>query len=237
LFKILIDSASRSVIIMAPAQLMQLQVLRSALQFIPKRSCNAALRQKLSDIGVPKAGGRLFHTTVKKSGGGDTPWSANFPERTPPFYDGIDPSRKGGPPGGDELSRQGLGPEADNWRNWSPEKMEQETNYLLRLNKSDLDSQEHWVSFGYNYHDRIDDVGQHRLYGFLCIFQLILIVFMANYYPDFKRRDWGHREAYLEIARREALGLPLIDPDYIPPEKMLLPTDEELRALGEEPKI
>ena len=53
----------------------------------------------------------------------------------------------------------------------------------------------------------------------------------------FRRRDWSQREAYLEIARREALGLPLIDPDYIPPEKMLLPSDEELEALGEEPQI
>ena len=52
-----------------------------------------------------------------------------------------------------------------------------------------------------------------------------------------RKHDWAQREAYLEIARREALGLPLIDPDYIPPEKMLLPTDEELAALGEEPEI
>ena len=41
----------------------------------------------------------------------------------------------------------------------------------------------------------------------------------------------------MEMARREALGLPLVDPDYIPPEKMLLPSDEELEALGVEPII
>jgi hypothetical protein len=54
---------------------------------------------------------------------------------------------------------------------------------------------------------------------------------------DFMMRDWTSREAYLEIARREAMGLPLIDPDYIPPSKMLLPSDEELIKMNEEPVI
>jgi len=220
---------------MAPTQLLQLQALRTALQLVSKRSCNAASRQRLTELGVPKTG-RLFHTTVKKFGG-DYSELADMPERYPPFKDGIDPSRKGGPPGGDELLRQGLGPEADNWRNWSPEKMEAETNYLLRLNKSDLDSAEHWVSFGHDYHDREADVATHRTMAFMTVFQIICLTFICNYVPDFKRRDWSQREAYLEIARREALGLPLIDPDYIPPEKMLLPSDEELEALGEEPQI
>lgn len=220
---------------MAPTQLLQLQAMRTALQLVSKRSCNAALRQRLTELGVPKTG-RLFHTTVKKFGG-DYSELADMPERYPPFKDGIDPSRKGGPPGGDELLRQGLGPEADNWRNWSPEKMEAETNYLLRLNKSDLDSAEHWVSFGHDYHDREADVATHRTMAFMTVFQIICLTFICNYVPDFKRRDWSQREAYLEIARREALGLPLIDPDYIPPEKMLLPSDEELEALGEEPQI
>lgn len=41
---------------------------------------------------------------------------------------------------------------------------------------------------------------------------------------------WRQREAYLELARREAKGLPLVDPNLVPAEKMLqyLPTDEEL---------
>jgi len=220
---------------MAPTQLLQLQALRTALQLVSKRSCNAAFRQRLTQLGIPQTG-RLIHTTAKKLGG-DVPESACMPERYPPFRDGIDPSRKGGPPGGDELLRQGLGPEADNWRNWSAEKMEEETNYLLRLNKSDLDSAENWVSLGYDFHNRQEDAAMHRLMGFLTVFQLMALCFYWNYNTDFKKHDWAQREAYLEIARREALGLPLIDPDYIPPEKMLLPTDEELAALGEEPEI
>jgi len=233
---------------MAPAQLLQQQALRAALQLISKRSGNAALRQRLTDVGVTKSG-RLLHTSVKRLGGhGDhhdhskdpfyeVPESATLPERFPPFREGHEPTRAGGPPGGDELARQGLGPEADNWRNWSPEKMETETNYLLKLNKSDLNSPQNWMSFGYDVHDRIKDIAMHRYISFMCFLQIVGVVFIAYYWPYLKYKDWGQREAYLEIARREALGLPLVDPDYIPPEKMLLPSDEELEALGVEPMI
>lgn len=41
-------------------------------------------------------------------------------------------------------------------------------------------------------------------------------------------REWAQREAYLELARREAAGLPLVDPNLIDPSKIELPTDEEL---------
>jgi len=41
-------------------------------------------------------------------------------------------------------------------------------------------------------------------------------------------RAWEKREALLEIARREKLGLPLIDANLIDPSKIHLPSDEEL---------
>jgi NADH dehydrogenase (ubiquinone) 1 beta subcomplex subunit 11 len=44
-------------------------------------------------------------------------------------------------------------------------------------------------------------------------------------------RDWISRESYLELNRRERHGLPLIDPNLIPLERISLPTEEEL---GEE---
>ena len=45
----------------------------------------------------------------------------------------------------------------------------------------------------------------------------------------FYRNDaWCKREAYLEIERRRALGLPLIDANYADPKELYLPTDEEL---------
>ena len=39
--------------------------------------------------------------------------------------------------------------------------------------------------------------------------------------------DWIQREAYLELARREQNGLPLIDRDYVSADTVELPSDEE----------
>jgi len=44
----------------------------------------------------------------------------------------------------------------------------------------------------------------------------------------YRDRSWEKREALLEIARREKLGLPLIDINFIDPNKIHLPSDEEL---------
>lgn len=52
--------------------------------------------------------------------------------------------------------------------------------------------------------------------------------FIMMYFPDHRLRDWTQREAYIELARREALGLPAIDPNLVPPENVHLPTEEEL---------
>ena len=48
------------------------------------------------------------------------------------------------------------------------------------------------------------------------------------YSPDSRYKEWAVREAYIELARREALGLPLIDADLVPRENINLPTEEEL---------
>lgn len=40
--------------------------------------------------------------------------------------------------------------------------------------------------------------------------------------------SWGTREAFLELERREREGLPLVNPNYIDPSQMELPSDEEL---------
>jgi len=40
--------------------------------------------------------------------------------------------------------------------------------------------------------------------------------------------SWRTREAFLELERREKEGLPLVDPDYISSDSMVLPSDEEL---------
>lgn len=43
--------------------------------------------------------------------------------------------------------------------------------------------------------------------------------------------DWAQREAFLEIDRREKLGLPYIDPNLVDPAKITLPSEEELKKL------
>lgn len=41
-------------------------------------------------------------------------------------------------------------------------------------------------------------------------------------------RNWAQREAYLILREREAQGLPAIDSNLIDPDKIELPSDEEL---------
>ena len=52
----------------------------------------------------------------------------------------------------------------------------------------------------------------------------------ANYTRVFQHRmgDWAQREAFLELRRREALGLPPIDANLVEEDKIELPSDEEL---------
>ena len=56
------------------------------------------------------------------------------------------------------------------------------------------------------------------------------IVSEMSYLLFFRNRDWTRREGYLELARRQREGLPLVDRNLIPAEKMaaMLPSDEEL---------
>ena len=46
--------------------------------------------------------------------------------------------------------------------------------------------------------------------------------------PILRAEDWAFREAYLQIARREKSGEPLVSPDYVPIDKIKLPSDEEI---------
>ncbi|VDL97450.1 unnamed protein product [Schistocephalus solidus] len=43
-----------------------------------------------------------------------------------------------------------------------------------------------------------------------------------------QENEWARREAFLELERRRLLGLPLVDPNLIPPERVKLPSKEEL---------
>lgn len=86
-----------------------------------------------------------------------------------------------------------------------------------------------WVSYGFDYTNQEDDVNvTHATFFFSVTCCLILGGFLWAYMPDAQMRDWSQREAYLEIRRREKLGLPLVSPDYIEPNLINLPSDEEL---------
>lgn len=53
-------------------------------------------------------------------------------------------------------------------------------------------------------------------------------IFIFAYVPDYNNKNWAEREAFLELRRREDQGLPLIDPNYIHPSLIKLPSEEEL---------
>jgi len=86
-----------------------------------------------------------------------------------------------------------------------------------------------WVSYGFSEEDEAED--RHALHQ--TMFVCVTIVFVLGctvlaYLPDVRDKDWAQREAYLRLRYREEHGLPPIDPNYIDPSKIILPTDEEL---------
>jgi len=86
-----------------------------------------------------------------------------------------------------------------------------------------------WQSYGFDRHDPEMDINRRNfMMFFLFTITFGLGSFLVAYCPDVRMKDWTQREAYIELARREALGLPLIDPNLIPPEQVELPTEEEL---------
>jgi len=86
-----------------------------------------------------------------------------------------------------------------------------------------------WISFGFHWETEEQDLTVRNFVMFTSVTCLIVLFsFVVSYFPDVKRRHWFQREAYIELARREALGLPLISEDLVPPSSINLPTEEEL---------
>ncbi|XP_043281658.1 NADH dehydrogenase [ubiquinone] 1 beta subcomplex subunit 11, mitochondrial [Venturia canescens] len=86
-----------------------------------------------------------------------------------------------------------------------------------------------WVTYGYSTTDPVLDRIAMHVSSFMAI-SLCLVTggIYLIFAPDPGMREWAQREAYLELRRREALGLPAVDPFYVDPDKVVLPTDEEL---------
>jgi len=86
-----------------------------------------------------------------------------------------------------------------------------------------------WISFGFSQKSEDEDINNRNGVMFFTVTLLLVMgSFFLGYFPDYKLRNWAQREAFIELARREALGLPLIDPNLVPPEKVNLPSEEEL---------
>ncbi|XP_018574069.1 NADH dehydrogenase [ubiquinone] 1 beta subcomplex subunit 11, mitochondrial [Anoplophora glabripennis] len=90
-------------------------------------------------------------------------------------------------------------------------------------------AEKNWISYGFDYTTKAGDRNALHSIMFGSI-TLCLVVggFFLAYMPDYNNRDWAQREAFLELRRREQNGLPLINPNFVDPSKIPLPSDEEL---------
>lgn len=86
----------------------------------------------------------------------------------------------------------------------------------------------HWRTLGFDYTNPVAD--KYYMHEVLAafFFSMVFGLWVFSYGPDFKLREWARREAYLRTYKREALGLPLIDKNIVDPERIVLPTEEEL---------
>jgi len=87
----------------------------------------------------------------------------------------------------------------------------------------------YWVSYGWC----DQDIEKDRTMTHLVFFTFLTLIFgmtgMYMYYcPHRLLSDWAQREAYIRVAEREAKGLPFIDRELVPLDRIVLPTDEEL---------
>lgn len=85
-----------------------------------------------------------------------------------------------------------------------------------------------WRSFGFDDLNEARDRMWAYSTNFFLIFCSLTCVFIIAYYPDAADQNWVQREAFIELRRREVLGLPLVDKNYVDPATVRLPPDEEL---------
>uniref|UniRef100_A0A6M2E432 NADH dehydrogenase [ubiquinone] 1 beta subcomplex subunit 11, mitochondrial n=1 Tax=Amblyomma tuberculatum TaxID=48802 RepID=A0A6M2E432_9ACAR len=87
----------------------------------------------------------------------------------------------------------------------------------------------YWMSYGYCDEDYNTDRDAHHVIMFMAVTVVLCgCTFLAMYAPDFNDTDWVEREGYLELERREKLGLPLVDCNLVDPSRIILPSEEEI---------
>lgn len=94
-----------------------------------------------------------------------------------------------------------------------------------------LGPNKNWASLGFDHFNQENDRFMAHFH-FFCLVTVccVTLVFLFMFYPDsYHLQNWAIREAYLELERREKLGLPLVDKNYVDPAKISLPSEEELK--------
>jgi len=87
----------------------------------------------------------------------------------------------------------------------------------------------HWVSYGWCENDiERDRTFMHFLFFTYCTLFFWVMSFFFYYCPHSNLSDWAMREAFIRVAEREANGLPYIDKDLVPMDRIVLPSDQEL---------
>lgn len=99
----------------------------------------------------------------------------------------------------------------------------------LRIEKEVDELTKDWVSVGFHDTDKREDLFRYNLLTCL-VFSMLSSCFLLVlwYSPNRSESEWARREAFLELERRRRDGLPLISRDLIPPDRVKLPSDEEL---------
>ncbi|KAJ8879681.1 hypothetical protein PR048_020289 [Dryococelus australis] len=89
--------------------------------------------------------------------------------------------------------------------------------------------EKNWMSYGFDFKDRATDRNvMHSTFFTSVTLCLVFGTFIFMYAPDPALHNWAQREAFLELRRREQLGLPLIDRNLVDPAKIELPSEEVL---------
>lgn len=87
----------------------------------------------------------------------------------------------------------------------------------------------HWQSLGNDYTHPKADRYEYNEMGFMFVTFTLLTFWFWTYCPDLKLHEWARREAFLRTHKREAMGLPLVDRNVVDPERIVLPTEEEIQ--------
>ncbi|XP_075221043.1 NADH dehydrogenase [ubiquinone] 1 beta subcomplex subunit NP15.6 [Lycorma delicatula] len=83
-----------------------------------------------------------------------------------------------------------------------------------------------WQPYGFGRTEEEDNIVMHTFFFCGVTLCIVFLSFFVAYAPSMS--EWEQREAFLELRRREKLGLPAIDPNFIDPSTIILPSDEEL---------